>query len=158
MNPTDLQAHLQEVLKTILTKLEMDAVISIEPIENEDRHYMSVELQIEDRGSELIGRYGNTLESLTALLNAMMPSAEQEDQWRVIVDINDYRKERIEYIEGITEKAIAQVKSDEQPYNLSPMKAWERRIVHMVVTKYPELETTSEGEGIDRHVVIQIAN
>ena len=37
-------------------------------------------------------------------------------------------------------------------YNL---KASERRVIHTALTDHPKVTTVSEGEGIDRHLIIK---
>jgi spoIIIJ-associated protein len=162
MSQTEVQKHLETIIAKILEMLGIDAVITIEPVTGEERNYFSVKLEVESGGPELIGRYGSMLESLATVVNAMLGTVEGEEPWRVILDVNNYRQERTEYIEDLTLKAIAQVVEHNQPVELSPMKAWERRVVHMVVSKkvkeYPKLKTESDGEGIERHVTIAFAS
>jgi spoIIIJ-associated protein len=38
---------------------------------------------------------------------------------------------------------------------MNPMTAYERRIIHSALTDYPDIETMSEGEGLNRKVIIK---
>ena len=42
-----------------------------------------------------------------------------------------------------------------RPINLRPMSAYERRIIHMTLRDEDGIETYSEGEGRDRHLIIK---
>ena len=51
--------------------------------------------------------------------------------------------------------AVAVLNGDVESYALSPMSAFERRIVHNYLHEhFPDLGSHSDGEGIDRHIVI----
>ena len=39
--------------------------------------------------------------------------------------------------------------------SMNPMSPAERRIVHTILTKYPDITTESTGKGKDRRVVIK---
>lgn len=157
MNQTDLQGFLESKLAGILDLLEVEAVITVDiDQQEEDRSYFTVDLQVEEGGPELIGKYGRILEALNTILNAAVSSQEAEGSWRVVLDINGYRKERSEYIEQIAERAINKVLEDQKPYDLAPMKPWERRIIHSIVSDHPEVGSRSEGQGPSRHVVIEL--
>lgn len=102
----------------------------------------------------LIGQRGETLRSLQFLIATTLKNKDAELN-RVNVDIADYKRQRYDRLsEQVREWADAVISGGE-PKDLEPMNAAERRIVHQTVSEYPELETTSEGEGRDRHVVIK---
>ena len=46
------------------------------------------------------------------------------------------------------------VLQDGESQALEPMNPADRRVVHQAMQEYPELESHSEGEGRDRHIVI----
>ena len=46
------------------------------------------------------------------------------------------------------------VEADGKPRRTEALNSYERRIVHMVVSEHPALETYSVGEGADRRVTI----
>lgn len=155
--PAEAQQKLEKAITTILGMLSVEAVVSVEPLDDAERSYFSVDISAENNTAELIGRYGNTLESLTTVVNAIMASGSKDESWRVVIDVNGYRKERAEYVESVTKRAIEQVMEGAGPITLNPMKPWERRIVHMLVSQHSDLQTTSIGDGADRHVVIELA-
>ena len=102
----------------------------------------------------LIGQHGETMRSLQYLVSMALKSKELE-YTRVNVDVADYKKNRHLQLAERVEEWVAQVKKTGQPMPLRPMNAADRRIVHKVASEN-ELETQSEGEGRDRHVVLSI--
>ena len=101
----------------------------------------------------LIGQRGETLRSLQFMIATTLKNKEAELN-RVNVDIADYKKHRYDRLAEQTREWIEAVRSSGEPKHLEPMNAAERRIVHKTVTEYGDIETHSEGEGRDRHVVL----
>jgi len=101
----------------------------------------------------LIGSRGDTLRSLQFLISTTLRQHEAE-LIRVNVDIADYKRQRNDKIAEQAEQWAKQVLESGKPMHLKPMNAAERRIVHKVISDYSELSTESEGEGMERHVVL----
>ena len=101
----------------------------------------------------LIGQRGETLRSLQFLIATTLKNKDAELN-RVNVDIADYKKQRYDRLAEQVKLWANSVISSGEPRHIEPMNAAERRIVHQTISEYGELETVSEGEGRDRHVVI----
>lgn len=101
----------------------------------------------------LIGQRGETLRSLQQLIATTLKNREAE-LTRVNVDIADYKKQRNERLAAQVEEWAKKVRESGEPMHLRPMSAAERRVVHQTLTDYGDLDTHSEGEGRDRHVVL----
>lgn len=101
----------------------------------------------------LIGQRGETLRSLQQLIATTLKNREAE-LTRVNLDVADYKKQRNERLASQVEEWAKSVRETGEPMHLRPMSAAERRVVHQTLTDYGDLETHSEGEGRDRHVVL----
>lgn len=101
----------------------------------------------------LIGQRGDTLRSLQQLISTTLKNREAE-LTRVNVDIAGYKKQRNERLVGQVKDWAKKVQDSGEPMHLRPMNAAERRVVHQAVSEYGDIETHSEGEGRDRHVVL----
>ncbi len=75
---------------------------------------------------------------------------------RVNIDIADYKKAKAERLAEIAREWIEAVKKSNEPMDLRPMNSADRRVIHKVATE-AGLETESQGEGRDRHVVLKPA-
>lgn len=102
----------------------------------------------------LIGQRGETLRSIQFMIATTLKNREAVIN-RVNVDIADYKRQRYDRLATQADEWAQEVVRSGEPKPLSPMNAAERRIVHQAVGEYTELETVSEGEGRDRHVVIK---
>jgi spoIIIJ-associated protein len=110
---------------------------------------------ISSRESDLlIGQYGANLRSLQHVLRAMARK-KTDERLNFSVDVNDYRRGKIESIIDLTQSLARQAIADGRPVVMRPMGAYERRIVHMELAKNDQVKTESMGEGEERKVVIK---
>lgn len=103
----------------------------------------------------LIGQHGDTMRSLQYIVSQALRQQGYEFA-RVNVDVADYKKQRADRLAETAEDWIKKVKESGEPYELKPMNAADRRIVHKVASE-AGLTTESVGEGRDRHVVLKPA-
>jgi spoIIIJ-associated protein len=102
----------------------------------------------------LIGRHGQTLDALQELVRTHT-FRRTGRRSRVVVDVEDYRKRRKSQLVRAASSAGRRVIKSGKPQSLEPMTAFERKIVHDAVAELGGLETESEGEEPNRHVVIR---
>jgi len=113
-----------------------------------------IELHVDssELNSILIGRNADTLRSLQYIISTSLRS-QNAALTRVNVDIADYKKQ---HEEKVAEKArgwIEEVRLTGNSY-IARINAADRRVVHHVAQEYDDIETFSEGEGRDRHLII----
>jgi spoIIIJ-associated protein len=102
----------------------------------------------------LIGKRGHTLESIQELVRSSI-QRQLGERCAVQVDVEDYRKRRRSRVAGMAGEVGRRVRKTGRPEALEPMPAFERKIVHDAIAELGGLETASEGEGPNRHVVIR---
>lgn len=103
----------------------------------------------------LIGQRGDTLRSLQFILSTALRNNEHEIT-RVNIDVADYKKQRAEKLVETASGWVKKVQESGEEYELRPMNAADRRIVHKAVAE-AGLTTESVGQGRDRHIVIKPA-
>lgn len=103
----------------------------------------------------LIGQRGDTMRSLQYVVSNALKNQGFENT-RVNVDVADYKKGRADRLAKQAEEWVSIVKESGEPLHLKPMNAADRRTVHKVASE-GGLQTESEGEGRDRHVVLKPA-
>ena len=143
---------IKQFIKDFLNELarKMNTKFSIEVKETEVGYNVLI---IADQNSALIGKDGRTLNSIQTVLRQAIRKEGKFDI-KVNIDISDYKAKRENRIEREVKKICHEVKKTKVDAKLDPMNSYERRLVHNVVSKFENLETHSEGEGIERHVII----
>ena len=139
---------INEFLQVLFDKMRLNPEISVK----EEEGNILVNLQGEDLGI-LIGRRGETLDSLQFLVNLFVNKS-SENYKKIIIDIEDYRKKRENTLYSLAEKLSNKVKRTGRKISLEPMSPQERRIIHMALQENKSVNTYSEGEEPFRKVVI----
>lgn len=119
----------------------------------EDREVIELDIPSTHLNGFLIGQRGETMRALQYTISNALKS-QNFSHTRVNVDVAEYKKQHAKRIEERAEDWFKEVKSSGKPKELPPMNAADRRVVHKAATDYG-LETESEGEGRDRHIVLK---
>ncbi|OAT79884.1 RNA-binding cell elongation regulator Jag/EloR [Desulfotomaculum copahuensis] len=128
----------------------MDIPVELQ-IEEKDR-LLNININGQDVGV-LIGRRGETLDSLQYLLNLFV-NKNQVQRCRVLLDVEGYRRRREETLERLAWKLADKARQRGRNVVLEPMSAQERRIIHTALQNRDDIYTFSEGEEPYRKIVI----
>jgi len=110
------------------------------------------DIEGEDSGL-LIGRRGETLQSLQYLVNLIVTHQLGRSAY-VQIDIEGYKERRRDTLAGVAERTAERVVDSGESAELEPMPAYERRWVHMALANNTDVRSESSGEGSERFVVI----
>jgi spoIIIJ-associated protein len=102
----------------------------------------------------LIGFRGKNLAAVQLVLSLMVRNQVGENI-RVLLDINNYRNEQKERLEGMVRSLAEKCLISHKNVALANMSSYERRICHMIVAGIEGVVSESEGEGEERHLVIK---
>jgi len=102
----------------------------------------------------LIGRHGQTIDSIQYLLNAIGWRAYGDERKEVVVDAEGYRARRRATLEALALRVADRVRDSGEPEELEPMTAVERKVVHLRLKEVAGVGTTSEGTEPNRYVVV----
>lgn len=143
--------YAKKYLEDLLSFFGLNTVVTAHCDEDED----VIELIVPSThlNGFLIGQRGETLRSLQFLLSMSLKNQEAE-LTRVNIDVANYKRHRAERIADQVREWCEQVMSSGEPLDLKPMSPADRRTAHRVVAEFGQLESHSEGEGRDRHLVI----
>jgi spoIIIJ-associated protein len=141
----------QNLIAELLHLLRLEATVDIlEPLSEEEA--LSFDIKGDDLGV-LIGRRGQTLASFQYIVRLMV--AQRLSSWMSLtVDVEGYKKRRIESLHSLALQLADRVSSNGQSMTMEPMPADERRVVHLALTDHPDVTTQSMGEGEGRKVAI----
>ena len=120
---------------------------------NEKDEVFVVDVDAGDETGLLIGKRGDTLLSIQNILSVLLK--QEVGEWKkVIVNIGDYREKEEEYLNNLAKTTADRAVETGSVQNLYNLKSWQRRVVHMALSEDSRVETTSEGEGEDRFLII----
>lgn len=138
-----------EFARELLSKMGISAEVQGE----EDSESIKLQIDGDDLGI-LIGRRGQTLDSLQYIVSLAV-NRQTEGEWnRIQIDVGDYRVRREESLRSLASRAASKVEKNGRRLALDAMNAAERRIIHQALQDFPGVETRSEGQDPYRRVVI----
>lgn len=143
------EKKLEKYIQEFLDILGISAKFQVEQDEEEIR----IVLETEDSGM-IIGYHGETLEALQLVLALMI--AKKEDKFkRVSIEVGDYKKNREEWLTKLAADAKEKAISQQREVRLEELKAWERRIIHLILSDDKDVVSESSGEGRERVLVVK---
>src|SRR4051812_20087741 len=123
----------KETLDTMLGLLGFITEIKEFPHE----HGLTLQVYTGER-ERLIGRNGVVLEDIQFLLNRVLQAKHHSAQ-KVQVDVEHWREMRDDHLAHKVQQLAEIVRKTGRPFQLEPMNAYERRIVHNAFKDDPEI-------------------
>jgi spoIIIJ-associated protein len=139
----------REVLERVGDALGLDADVRID---ESDEGIQGV-LDGEDLGL-FIGRHGQTIDAVQHLAFKIANRDTGRNGVRVVVDAAGYRARREQALHRQADQAAADAVDSGRPVALDAMSATERKVVHEHLKDRDDVETYSEGNEPDRHLVV----
>ncbi|ETP71412.1 putative RNA-binding protein [Lachnospiraceae bacterium JC7] len=144
-------SNAEQFITNVLNGMNMDVIT------NSKFDHESNELLINLVGSDmgvLIGKRGQTLDSLQYLTSLVVNKNHKEDYIRIKLDTEDYRSRREATLRNLARNIAYKVRRTRKAVALEPMNPYERRIIHSALQNDRFVTTKSEGEEPFRHVII----
>ena len=145
----DIIAESRAFLDKILSSMQIEPSIDVLSNTND---CLRINLNGENLGI-LIGRRGDTLDSLQFLLNLAI-NKNSEKRVKIILDVENYRSKREETLCKLAKRLSEKAKRTGKKVVLEPMNPHERRLIHMSLQDDYKVNSYSEGEEPYRKVVI----
>lgn len=137
-------------IENILKNSNIDANLSV----TQEGNVIKVDIKGQD-ASALIGRRGETLDSIQLLTGLALNKINKNSSMRVLVDIEDYRSKREESLIRYAHKVAREVSKTKKTKKLDYMNPYERRIIHSALQNNKYVSTYSEGTDPYRRLVIE---
>ncbi len=141
----ELEKEITEKVSFFVEKMKLDIKFKLKRIK--ERVYV-VEFFGKDNAL-VIGQKGKTLNSFEYLLNSMIKNC------RIEIDVERFKEKRNETLKILAKRMAEKVSKYGKTVRLNAMPPRERKIIHEVVNKYPDLDTYSEGRDPKRYIVIK---
>ncbi len=141
--------NIENKANKIIELLGSKAKVSVS--EKDDSFF--VNLEADEEAGLLIGRHGETINSIQAILALSL--REELAEKKVFVNVGDWREKQEEKLKEMAEQIYQRVidTGEAQPvYNLSSAQ---RRIIHLTLSDKEDVETESSGEGENRYLLVK---
>ena len=142
-----------EFIQNLITKMGYECKVNIN-----FRKDLKLGFNIDSPNSSIIiGRKGKNLDAIQLLANVY--AAKLEEDYKIIIDSEDYRMRHEEYIVRNAFKNAEYVRKTGKSKLLEPMNPFERRLIHTALNDFNGVETKSEGDGLYKQVrIIPVKN
>lgn len=138
----------KEALEKIISFIVDGAAVSVHT--KADR----IRLKVQGGNSALlIGKHGKTLDALQYIVHRVVHK-KQKTKVRVTIDVEGYRDRRKDSLTQLALRLGEKVKRSGRPATISPMNAYDRRIIHVALKDHAGVRTQSTGTGSLRKLVI----
>ncbi len=151
----DIKKIIGETVKELVKKMGFGCDVEIKEQGSESGEIIICNVKTAD-SNFLIGQYGVNLQALQHIARLLVRK-KTEEKTNFTVDVNSYREEKNASIEKMAEDLAGQVIREKRAIVMRPMSPYERRLVHLVLSKNSQIKTESIGEGEERKVVIKPA-
>ena len=142
-------ARARELVERVTAAIGVDCRVRVEERDEE----IAVTCSGSDLGV-LIGRHGQTIDSIQYLANAIAFRRDPEGRKEVVVDAAGYRARRRATLETLALRSAERAVRDGERVELEPMTAIERKVVHLRLKDVSGVATASEGTEPNRFVVV----
>ena len=153
----DVVGIAQEVLQQLLSGMELDTIVVCkEQAAVQESEKEPIPIVFDIKGDELgilIGRRGQTLACLQYILRLIVSHRVKASAF-IVIDVNGYKQQRYQSLNTLAKRIAEEVEANGKSFELEPMTAYERRIIHIALADHPTVTTESTGLGESRKVVI----
>jgi spoIIIJ-associated protein len=150
MNREQSISHAKKYLEDLLSFFGLNTDVAVHC----DEDVIELSIPSTHLNGFLIGQRGETLRALQYVVSMSLKNNEAE-LVRVNIDVASYKQHRAERLAEQVREWCQRVMGTGERMNLRPMNAADRRIAHRVVAEFGQLASHSEGEGRDRHLIIE---
>ncbi|MGL5314804.1 MAG: RNA-binding cell elongation regulator Jag/EloR [Peptostreptococcaceae bacterium] len=140
----------KEFVENMLKNANVNAQVNI----TQENNLIKVDIVGKDAAC-LIGRRGETLDSIQFLTGLALNKINKDSHMRVLVDIENYRSKREESLIRYANKVAREVAKTKKTKRLDYMNPYERRIIHSALQNDKYVSTFSEGTDPYRRLVIE---
>ena len=145
----DVKEFLFDYLGNFFTNANIEC--SVEIFQKDDSFTIMLDAE---NNAVLIGKNGKTLQAINTVVKSAVNS-EFKRKFKILVDINNYKQERYSKLKSMAIRIAKNVSRTKVDATLDPMSNDERKVIHQALANFKHIKTESEGEGLNRHLVIK---
>ena len=149
VSPPDTREVVRDLLERVVDSLGLKASVEV----RHDGETVTGTVHGTDLGL-FIGRHGQTIDAVQHLAYRIALAHGGGERRRIVIDAEGYRARREEALHRQADQAADDALRYARPVALDAMTASERKLVHEYLRDRGDVETYSEGEEPERHLVV----
>ena len=146
---SELLIYIKEYLEELLKNMGLE--VNFETKLRDDSMYIKI---YSSNNPVIIGKGGNTLKAIENIVRQKI-NTEFNVRPVITIDVENYREKQQKRLERLAKNLAKEVVKTNVEVHLENMNAYDRRIIHNVLTNFRGVITSSTGEEPNRHVVIK---
>lgn len=147
--------EIEKIIKEFFEKMTLPASVVEVVLKKEDKDADVADVIVKSEEPQiLIGQGGQTLFEIQKLLRFII-NKKLSANFYLNLDINDYKKKKTDYLREFAREAADEVALKKEEKKLPAMPSYERRIIHAELAQRSDVTTESQGEGLERFIVIK---
>ncbi len=140
------EGTISNFLENLIDEMEIDLTFEFE----EQDEFLRVNYSGDDYRL-LLYQNGNLLNAFQYLLNRLFSESIGK---KIYCECESFRKNREKELTSITNRHAKDIGNSGKSIHMKELNPFERRIVHMTVNKFPELQSESEGDNFLKVITI----
>jgi spoIIIJ-associated protein len=141
------QKGLEEFVRLLLDEMKADLHFKLESKEE----FLRINFSGEDY-KLMLYQNGNLLNAVQYLINRLFADAVGK---KIYCECENYRKKKEVELSAQAHRYARQVRRSGRSVELPEMNPFERRIIHMTINKYSDLESKSDGDNFLKVITIR---
>lgn len=141
------QQGLEGFVRLLLREMKLDLAFELETRSD----FLRVNFSGEDY-KLMLYQNGNLLNAVQYLVNRLFADAIGK---KIYCECENYRKKKEVELSAQAHRFARQVRRSGKPVELPEMNPFERRIIHMTINKYSDLESKSDGDNFLKVITIR---
>lgn len=141
------EVRLSDFIKKMIAGMDMSLKFNI----TNGKGFLRIDFRGEDYRLMLF-KNGNLLNAIQYLLNRLFSDIIGK---KIYCECERFRKNREQELSQLAHRYAKNVRKSGRPIRLKEMNPFERRIIHMTINKYPDLESLSDGDTFQKIITIR---
>jgi len=146
------QKTIVKITKELFEKMGFKKLV-VKAKKQKNSPILIIKVQVDD-SNQTINKGDPNLENFQRILKILV-SKEDLNALPFLLDVNNYREKRKEFLIELAKKMAEQAVENKRTIMLQPMSSYERRVIHLELSKNSNIVTESIGEEPERRVVIK---
>lgn len=144
----EVKAYIKEYLEKMCYLFNKIGDVEIKE-EGRDLH-----VNLKSNIRQMIGYHGDSLDAYQYLLTSAINNRFPHFRGRVYLDVDSYKANREATLTNLAKRMANKVVVARRSMKLEPMRSYERKVIHNVLTNMEHISTHSEGDEPRRYIVI----